>query len=89
MSAPGSWSASIEADIRKWKSKKLPRQILPSCYCAAEPCTCFEARSAEYDYNTSSAIFIRLLEAQKARALEAEKARALEAEKARALEAEK
>jgi hypothetical protein len=42
-------------------------QILASCYCAAEPCTCFAARRAEYDANTSSAIFTRALEAQKAR----------------------
>jgi hypothetical protein len=41
------------------------RQILASCYCGAEDCTCFDARRAEYDANTSSAIFLRLLEAQK------------------------
>jgi len=40
-------------------------QILASCYCGAEDCSCFDARRAEYDANTSSAIFLRLLEAQK------------------------
>jgi hypothetical protein len=47
----------------KWP--KPPHQILASCYCAAEPCRCFAARRAEYDGNTSAAIFMRKVEAQK------------------------
>lgn len=36
------------------------QQILAPCYCAAEPCTCFAARRAAYDANTSGAIFLKM-----------------------------
>jgi len=47
-------------------SARNPRQILASCYCGAKDCTCFDARRAEYDANTSSAIFLRRSAEQKA-----------------------
>jgi len=64
--APLNPAHSLQCRCAGWRCALTPAtQILASCHCGAEPCTCFAARRADYDANTSAAIFMNKVEALK------------------------